>query len=106
MGFKSMEGTLLGLRHVALNVHDIPRSVKFYTEVLGMRVEWQPDPDNVYLTSGTDNLALHKLPDDAVAIPVQSLDHIGFIVRKPDDVDIWAARLGNMGIPLVQAPRT
>jgi len=101
-----MEGTLLGLRHVALNVQDIPRSVKFYTEVLGMRVEWQPDPDNVYLTSGTDNLALHKLREARVSAPAQSLDHIGFIVRKPEDVDTWAARLGNIGIPLVQEPRT
>ena len=28
---------------------------------MGMQVEWRPDPDNVYLTSGNDNLALHRV---------------------------------------------
>ena len=28
--------------------------------LLGFAVEWEPDPDNVYLTSGCDNLALHR----------------------------------------------
>ena len=31
---------------------------RFYTDVLGFDVEWEPDGDNVYLTSGADNLAL------------------------------------------------
>ena len=39
----------------------------FYVDVLGFRVEWEPDPDNVYLTSGVDNLALHRAPGAAGA---------------------------------------
>ena len=27
-----------------------------------MEVVWQPDPKNAYLSSGTDNLALHETP--------------------------------------------
>ena len=49
-----------GLRHVALYVEDLEKCVTFYTEVFGMDVEWQPDADNVFLTSGNDNLALHR----------------------------------------------
>jgi catechol 2,3-dioxygenase-like lactoylglutathione lyase family enzyme len=103
---KSMERTFLGLRHVALNVQDVEKSVDFYTRVLGMRVEWRPDPENAYLTSGGDNLALHKLK---AAVPLgqsQSLDHIGFILRRPEDVDNWATRLKGLGIALVKEPKT
>ncbi|NNC54958.1 MAG: VOC family protein, partial [Pseudomonadales bacterium] len=46
-----------GLRHVALFVPDLAQALDFYVRLLGMSVEWQPDEDNVYLTSGNDNLA-------------------------------------------------
>ena len=48
-----------GLRHVALFVSDLEGSETFFVDLMGMQVEWRPDPDNVYLTSGNDNLALH-----------------------------------------------
>ena len=102
-----MDGTL-GLRHVALNVRDVHQSVEFYTKVLGMRVEWVPDADNAYLTSGagSDNLAIHKLADPSKVSPIQNIDHIGFVVRKMEEVDVWAARLQEFGIPLVKEPKT
>jgi len=52
-----MEPLFLGLRHVALNVRDVQKSIEFYSKVLGMKLEWMPDEDNAYLTSGQDNLA-------------------------------------------------
>ena len=72
---------MLGLRHVALRVGDIRKSLDFYTRVLKMKVEWHPDPDNVYLTSGTDNLALHQVGGDSVAADpgATGLDHFGFL---------------------------
>ena len=33
---------------------------RFYVDLLGFAVEWEPDADNVYLSSGIDNLALHR----------------------------------------------
>lgn len=96
----------MGIRHVALNVLDVDKSVDFYCNVLGMRIEWQPDADNVYLTSGADNLAIHKLQSDEPPGPVQSLHHIGFVVRRPEDVDIWAERLQKLGVSLAQVPKT
>ena len=36
-----------GLRHVALYVQDMQAAEHFYVELLGMQVEWRPDPDNV-----------------------------------------------------------
>ncbi|HCD03759.1 MAG TPA: glyoxalase, partial [Methylophaga sp.] len=49
-----------GLRHVALTVDNLEACEQFYVDLLGMEVEWRPDADNVYLTSGNDNLALHR----------------------------------------------
>jgi len=101
-----MHPLLLGLRHVALNVRNVRESADFYCNVLGMRIEWEPDPDNIYLTSGSDNLAIHKLPDGEQPGSVQTVHHIGFVVRRPEDVDTVAARLEARGISLVQPVKT
>ena len=49
------------MRHIALKVTDMVRSKKFYQDMLGMEVVWEPDPQNVYLSSGCDNIALHEV---------------------------------------------
>jgi len=71
-----------------------------------MSVEWKPDEDNVYLTSGTDNLAIHKLPQGELPGAVQSVHHIGFVVRHIEDVNEWAARVRNLNIPFAEPPKT
>lgn len=97
---------MIGLRHVALWVRDIDRSVAFYRDVFGMEVEWRPDPDNAYLTSGSDNLAFHRLPLDRESGQTQVLDHIGFLVSGADDVDRWAEHVRSLGLDLVTPPKT
>jgi catechol 2,3-dioxygenase-like lactoylglutathione lyase family enzyme len=101
-----MDPLLLGLRHVALNVRNVRESVDFYCSVLGMRIEWEPDPDNVYLSSGADNLAIHKLPEGQSPGPVQNVHHIGFVVARPEDVDAMAARVQRYGVELIQPVKT
>jgi catechol 2,3-dioxygenase-like lactoylglutathione lyase family enzyme len=101
-----MEPLFLGLRHVALNVRDVRKSLEFYSEILGLKLEWMPDPENAYLTSGHDNLALHQLPAGAQPGAVQMVHHIGFVVGRPEDVDHWAGRLRTRGVPLAQEPKT
>lgn len=98
----------LGLRHVALHVDDLAAMEHFYVDLLGMQVEWRPDPDNLYLTTaGRDNLALHRRSDGA---PVrggnQVLDHIGFILPSPAQVDAWHDFLAAHGVTIKAAPRT
>lgn len=95
----------LGLRHLALNVGNVERAVAFYVSVFGMRVVWQPDADNVYLSSGCDNLALHYASTPP-AFTGQRLDHVGFFVATPDDVDRAAEILAAHQIPLRHPPRT
>lgn len=95
-----------GMRHVALFVEDLEACERFYVELLGMRVEWRPDADNLYLSSGNDNLALHRLPAGVRPQGPQRLDHIGFILNAPADVDAWHAFLAAQGVETKTAPRT
>jgi catechol 2,3-dioxygenase-like lactoylglutathione lyase family enzyme len=97
--------THTGLRHLALNVQDLPAMKRFYVDVLGFAIEWEPDADNVYLSSGRDNLALHRARDGRSSSG-QSLDHLGLIVRTPDEVDRWAVFLEGRGVSLTARPKT
>jgi catechol 2,3-dioxygenase-like lactoylglutathione lyase family enzyme len=94
-----------GLRHIALNIQDLEAAEHFYVELLGMHVEWRPDADNVYLTSGSDNLALHR-SEREVDRAAQMLDHIGFILKTAADVDAWYEFLHANGVEMKSAPRT
>jgi catechol 2,3-dioxygenase-like lactoylglutathione lyase family enzyme len=103
--------THAGLRHLALNVHELEAMKRFYVDLLGFAVEWEPDADNIYLTSGLDNLALHRAPESADPAladfgGASALDHLGLIVRSADDVDSWAAFLEAHGVKLDAKPKT
>lgn len=96
----------ISLRHVALTVRNLEACERFYVELFGMRVEWRPDADNVYLTGGTDNLALHRAPAGFAPSGSQRLDHIGFIVRAPEQVDAWHAFLQANAVTIVKELKT
>ena len=96
----------LGMRHVALYVQDMAACELFYVQLLGMQVEWRPDADNLYLTSGPDNLALHQAPAGVRDEVQQRLDHIGFFIATPAAVDEWFAFLQQQGVKMRTEPRT
>jgi catechol 2,3-dioxygenase-like lactoylglutathione lyase family enzyme len=74
---------LKGMRHIALKVKDVARSKNFYLEVLGMDVVWEPDPQNVYLSSGCDNIAIHGVSANFTNDAEEGqLDHLGFVVES------------------------
>ncbi len=79
----------LGVHHVALFIKNFDQCEHFYTQLLGMAIEWRPDADNLYLSSGSDNLALHRAPADFAPATAQRLDHFGFFLAAREDVDAW-----------------
>ncbi len=78
---------LKGMHHLALKVKDVKRSKTFYQDLFGMHIVWEPDEQSVYLSSGSDNLALHEQPS-GTGLPLESqfLDHLGFIIDRIETV--------------------
>lgn len=94
-----------GLRHLALYSINLEASTRFYTDILGLAIVWKPDADNIYLSSGSDNLALHRAPAGFNADGNQRLDHLGFFLRERADVDEWHQYMLEQQVPIKAAPK-
>ena len=93
---------LWGMRHIALKVRDVARSKKFYQEMLGMDVVWEPDAQNVYLSSGCDNIALHEISGEFAAAAIEKqLDHLGFLVETIERVKELESEFIARGVTIV-----
>ena len=91
------------MRHIALKVGDAARAKKFYQDILGMEVVWEPDSRNVYLSSGADNLAIHEISAPlASSAAEKQLDHFGFIVDTVERVKELEAEFLSRGVKIVQ----
>ena len=98
-----------GLRHVALNVTNLEVSKTFYQTWFGMTIVWEPDAENVYMSSGVDNLALHQIPKENMPAyqqgHAQFLDHLGFVMGSPESVDQLYERVIKEGIEIIHHPK-
>jgi catechol 2,3-dioxygenase-like lactoylglutathione lyase family enzyme len=95
---------LKGMRHIALKVRDVARSKKFYQEIFGMDVVWEPDPQNVYLSSGCDNIALHQVAESfATGGEEKQLDHLGFVVETIERVKELESEFIARGVSIVHS---
>ncbi|HEX5647442.1 MAG TPA: VOC family protein [Nitrospira sp.] len=102
-----------GLRHLALRVTDLPRSRQFYEQLLGFQAVWEPDPENIYFSSGVDNLALHQISktelDSYDSSKTQRLDHMGVILDSPATVDLMyqtiLSKIDSLGGRIAKQPK-
>jgi catechol 2,3-dioxygenase-like lactoylglutathione lyase family enzyme len=93
---------LRGMRHIALKVRSAERSKTFYRDTLGMNVVWEPDPQNVYLSSGCDNIAIHEVSDNFFKSAKEGqLDHLGFIIESIERVKELEQDFRARGVPIV-----
>lgn len=100
ISMSDMKG-LRGMRHIALRVNDIKQSKNFYQRILGMKVLWEPDPQNVYLSSGCDNLALHESAQRGASSDRAPLDHLGFVVDSVERVRELEQEFRAQGVKIV-----
>ena len=74
-----------------------------------MQVVWKPDPENIYLSSGSDNLALHQLPAEELSTyqpgQGQFMDHFGFLMDSPESVDDMFQQVQKEGVRIVKPPK-
>jgi catechol 2,3-dioxygenase-like lactoylglutathione lyase family enzyme len=91
-----------GMRHIALKVREVARAKKFYQELLGMDVVWEPDAQNVYLSSGADNIALHEVSGEFAAAAIEKqLDHLGFVVETIERVKELESEFIARGVTII-----
>jgi catechol 2,3-dioxygenase-like lactoylglutathione lyase family enzyme len=95
-----------GLRHLALRVRNVQNSQRFYERLFDMTVVWHPDPENVYLSTGYDNLALHQLSSEELSqfnlSRVHPLDHLVFLMDSPESVNALFTEATEQGITIVK----
>ena len=108
---------LIDVAHVTLNVTDMDRALKFYTEVLGFRVVVRFDGlvllnfgqyrDGIEgIGYGFHDLALYRVPSpapDDYRTRV-GMNHLAFRVRTPEELDQAASELQAKGVELLKGP--
>ena len=90
--------------HVVLNVTDLDAAVRFYTDVLGLRVsDRYPDTmvpgGMVFMRCNTDHHGV-ALVGGAARTERSSLNHFAFEVGTPDEVFRARAWLRTRGVPI------
>lgn len=93
---------LKGMRHIALKVRSVAQSKMFYQNILGMDVVWEPDAQNVYLSSGCDNIAIHEVSENFLKTAEEKqLDHLGFVVESVERVAELETEFRSRGVTIV-----
>jgi len=91
--------------HVGLNVSDVERSIKFYTEILGFKLSDRNDFGMAFLRNQNDHhtIALAKGPADGTGAPPDkylTFHHMALEVDKVEDLFTAREFLKNNGIEI------
>ena len=110
----------IDLAHVNLNVTDLDRAIRFYTEILGLKVAFQYEGAIAWLNfgqyrNGVGGIghAFHDVALYRVAQPAPDdrrnragMNHLALRLRTPDEVDRAAEYLRSRGITVLKGPAT
>jgi glyoxylase I family protein len=96
------------ITHLAVTVTDLDRSVRWYSKLFGADPVLDEDETvgnfhhTVYLIGGGQLFGLHTHPhtlDDTFDEHRSGLDHVSFACSDHGELEQWAARLDELGIP-------
>jgi lactoylglutathione lyase len=103
----TMSRTSAGMRlhQVLLQVKDMDRSKKFYTEILGLKLRYDFSPEYLaVLTSNKLQIGFHPYRRGSSA--TNNKDRPIGIEFQVDDVDFWYKRLRKLGVRFIEKPRS
>ena len=99
------------IRHIAIASDHPGKAAEFFKQAFEFeelnrfgldpaRPEHAACPSGVFLTDGTINLAILKVPADNLAVPegFVGIHHFGIVV---DDMDAWTEKLEALGAPCI-----
>ena len=97
---------LAGLHHAALSVRDVDAASRWYRDVLGLEETFRRETDThtvvVMRFTGlraTLGLVEHKESGSAFSPSNLGLDHLAFSVSSHEELQGWARRLQQCGVP-------
>jgi glyoxylase I family protein len=98
--------SMTGLHHVAINVHDLERSVQWYGEVLGFEPLFPYDTDTFrrrilrHPSGIVLGLTRHDHPEGEAPFDERrtGLDHVAFGVSSREELEEWVRRLDEAGV--------
>lgn len=96
-----------GIAEIVLWVHDLPRALGFYRDVLGLTVISPPERTNpIFLQAGPGQAGIPQMvvlvqlpPDAGPFVPPRTLHHLALEIA-PEDFDREKARLEGLGFTL------
>ena len=79
------------IRHIVFHTTDVERMVKFYVEVMGLKVKHRAENGGVSLTDGYLDFSIHT---NKIDVKPSGFNHFGFEVEDNDEI---AARFEEKG---------
>lgn len=86
-----------GIAHLSLPVTSLAQSMRFYRDVLGMRVLVEDLPRRIFMEA--ENVIL-TLDAEAPLLPAEHF-HFGFFVAAMEDLEAWIVRLKQHAVAII-----
>jgi catechol 2,3-dioxygenase-like lactoylglutathione lyase family enzyme len=96
------EAKTYGLSHLAIAVHDLQRTLRFYQQVFDMELMYQEEHMIQLTTPGcNDIIVFEKSLAGQIGI-TGGIAHFGFRLRNPEDIEIMKDQILRAGGEIVQ----